>query len=37
MAEESVFAILDKLKTLLLGIAESFASSFAQRAVNLLV
>jgi hypothetical protein len=36
MAEESALAILDKLKTLLPGMAESFASSFAKGAANLL-
>jgi hypothetical protein len=36
MAEESALAILDKLKTLPPGMAESFASSFAKGATNLL-
>jgi hypothetical protein len=36
MAEESVLAILDKLKSLPPGMAESFASSFAIGAERLL-
>jgi hypothetical protein len=37
MAEESALAVLDKLKTLSSGMAESFASSFAKGTASLLI